>query len=134
MEAAACRTARHDPRHFSDEQEVLKQRVITMGGVAERHLRLALDGLVGRNQSLLAAVIAGDAEVNDLQVDIDDRCFKLIALQHPVAVDLRSVVSALKINADLARVGDLAVNVAQAAQRYLSFPPVKRLVDIPRMG
>jgi phosphate transport system protein len=124
----------HDSRHFSEELEQLKQRVITMAGVAESRLRLALDALVGCNQVLLTEVIGGDSRINDLQMEIDGRCFELIALQHPVAVDLRTVMSALKINSDLERVGDLAVNVAQAAQRYLRFPPVKPLIDIPRMG
>jgi phosphate transport system protein len=82
----------------------------------------------------LKDVIAGDARINALQIDIDERCLKLIARQHPVAVDLRIVVSALKINDDLERVGDLAVNCAEAAQRYLAHPPVKPLIDIPRMS
>src|SRR5262249_23114345 len=72
--------------------------------------------------------------INDLQMEIDDRCFKHIALFQPVAVDLRTVVSAIKINADLERIGDLAVNVAELAQRYSEHPPVKPLIDLPRMA
>jgi phosphate transport system protein len=120
--------------HFAEEFNQLKQRVVTMAGLAEERLRLALSGLVEGKPQLLAEVIAGDARINDLQIEIDDRCLKLIALQHPVAVDLRTIVSALKINDDLERVGDLAVNVGEAAQRYLLHPPVKPLIDIPRMG
>jgi phosphate transport system protein len=67
-------------------------------------------------------------------MEINDRCFTLLALYQPVAVDLRTIVSALKINSDLERVGDLAVNVGEAAQRYLLHPPVKPLIDLPRMG
>jgi phosphate transport system protein len=66
--------------------------------------------------------------------EIDKRCFILIALNQPVAVDLRTIVSVLKINADLERIGDLAVSIGEAAQRYLLHPPVKPLVDLPRMG
>jgi phosphate transport system protein len=83
---------------------------------------------------LLTDVIAGDTRVDRLQIEIDERCFTLLALYQPVAVDLRFIVSAIKINADLERVGDLAVNIGEAAQRYLLHPPVKPLIDLPRMG
>jgi phosphate transport system protein len=72
--------------------------------------------------------------VNKFHLEIDDRCFKLLALQQPMAGDLRSIVAAVKINSDLERVGDLAVNIAEAGQRCLAHPPVKKLVDIPRMA
>jgi len=121
-------------QHFADELDHLKQRLITMAGLTDERVRLALQGLVERKPTLLEEVIAGDARINALQIEVDDRCLKLIALQHPVAVDLRLVVSALKINDDLERVGDLAVNCAEAALRYLRHPPVKPLIDIPRMG
>jgi phosphate transport system protein len=83
---------------------------------------------------LLEKVLTGDAAINQLHIEIDDRAFKLLALQQPMAVDLRAIVAALKINSDLERVGDLAVNIAEAAQRYLQHPPVKELIDIPRMA
>jgi phosphate transport system protein len=67
-------------------------------------------------------------------MEIDDRCVKLLALHQPMAVDLRAIVSAVKINNDLERVGDLAVNIAEAAARYMTHPPVKPLIDIPRMA
>jgi phosphate transport system protein len=79
-------------------------------------------------------VIAGDSGIDDLQIEIDSRCFTLIALYQPVAIDLRTVVSALKINTDLERVGDFAVNIGEVAERYLRHPPVKPLIDLPRMG
>lgn len=119
---------------MTDDLEDLKRRLISMATLGEERLRLALTGLVGCNPTLLAEVIGGDARINELQMEIDNRCLELIALQHPVAGDLRTVVSALKINADLERVGDLAVNVAKASQRYLRHPPIKPLIDIPRMG
>lgn len=83
---------------------------------------------------LTRTVIEGDGEIDRFQVEIDDRCFTLLALYQPMAVDLRSIVAAAKINSDLERVGDLAVNSAEATQRYLSHPPVKTLDDIPRMA
>jgi phosphate transport system protein len=123
-----------DPRHFAAELEELKTRLLTMGGLAEERLRAAMRALVDRQPDVLADVTSGDSRIDDLQIEIDDRCFKLIALYQPVAVDLRTIVSALKINDDLERVGDLVVNLSEAAQRYLLHPPVKLLIDLPRMG
>jgi phosphate transport system protein len=123
-----------DRRHFAKELEELKERLRTMGGLAEERLRTALRALVDRNHELLADVIAGDSRIDDLQIEIDNRCFTLIALYQPVAIDLRTVVSALKINTDLERVGDFAVNIGEVAQRYLLHRPVKPLIDLPRMG
>jgi phosphate transport system protein len=90
--------------------------------------------LVDRNHVGLAEVVSGDSRINTLQIEIDDRCFTLLALYQRVAVDLRTIVSALKINDDLERVGDLVVNLGEAAQRYVLHPPVKPLIDLPRMG
>src|SRR5262249_28646281 len=117
-----------------EELEALKSRLLAMGGLAEARFRLALQALVDRNHAVLADVIAGDDRVDELRVEIDDRCLTLLALHQPVAVDLRTIMSALKINADLERVGELAVNISEAAQRYLRHPPVKPLIDLPRMG
>jgi phosphate transport system protein len=105
-----------------------------MGGLAEERVRLAVQGLVDRDVAVIDTVLRGDEPINELHVEIDDRCFKLLALHQPMATDLRSIVAAVKINTDLERVGDLAVNIAEAAKRYASHPPVKRLIDIPRMG
>src|SRR6476660_7188042 len=124
----------HARRHFQEELDQLKQRLLTMGGLAEERVRTAVRGLVDGEPKLMTEVIRGDTEVNRLHVEIDDRCFKLLALHQPMASDLRSIVAAVKINSDLEGVGDLAVNIAEASQRYISHAPVKALVDIPRMG
>jgi phosphate transport system protein len=121
-------------RHFVEELATLKERLLTMGSLAEERLRTVMRALVDRDHDSLVEVIAGDSRIDELQIEIDDRCFTLLALHQPVAVDLRTIVSAIKINADLERVGDFAVNVAEAAQRYLLHPPVKPLIDLPRMG
>ena len=124
----------HDGRHFRDELDELKQRLLLMGGLAEERVRLAMQALVDRDRDLIADVVGGDQAVNAMQLEIDDRCFKLLALYQPMAVDLRTIVAAVKINGDLERVGDLAVNIAEAAERYVGHPPVKALIDLPRMG
>ena len=121
-------------RHFQDELEHLKARLLEMGGLAEDRLRLAVRALTERDLSLVDRVLTGDAAINQLHIEVDDRCFKLLALHQPMAVDLRSIVAAVKINTDLERVGDLAVNIGEAAARYLEHPPVKELIDIPRMA
>jgi phosphate transport system protein len=121
-------------RHFQDELEQLKTRLLEMGGLAEEQVRLAVKALVDRDRDLVDRVLHGDEPLNALHIEIDGRCFTLLALHQPMAVDLRSIVSAVKINTDLERVGDLAVNIAEAVRRYAVHPPVKKLIDIPRMA
>jgi phosphate transport system protein len=121
-------------RHFEEELEGLQGRLLQMGGFAEERVQAAVRGLVKRDLSLTERVLTGDGPINDLHVEVDERCFRLLALYQPMATDLRRVVAAVKINSDLERVGDLAVNIAEAAQRYASQPPVKQLIDIPRMA
>src|SRR2546428_13600354 len=121
-------------RHFQEELVRLKTRLLEMGGLAEDRVRMALDALVRRDADMVARVLGGDRPINELHIEIDNRCFKLLALHQPMAVDLRAIVAAVKINTDLERVGDLAVNIAEAATRYARHPPVKKLLDIPRMG
>jgi phosphate transport system protein len=121
-------------RHFQEELDALKERLLAMGGLAEERVRESVRGLVDRDHALLDGVLAGDEPINDLHMEIDDRCFKLLALHQPMAADLRVIVAAVKINTDLERVGDLAVNIGEAGKRYLQHPPVKPLIDIPRMG
>jgi phosphate transport system protein len=121
-------------RHFQEELEALQARLLEMGGLAEERVRAAVEGLVSRDFDIIENILVGDEPVNELHIEIDDRCFKLLALYQPVATDLRAVVSVVKINTDLERVGDLAVNIAEAAKRYIVQPPVKRLIDIPHMA
>jgi phosphate transport system protein len=120
--------------HFQQELETLKERLLAMGGLAEERVRLAMQGLVERDSQLIDDVLNGDMPVNELHIEVDDLCLKLLALHSPMAADLRAVMAAIKINSDLERVGDMAVNIGEAARRYASHPPVKKLIDIPRMA
>ena len=125
----------HPTPHFVEELDQLKQRLLTMGLLVEDRIRLVIQALIDGDASLTKRVIDGDGEINQFQVEIDDRALKLLALHQPMAVDLRSILAGVKINTDLERVGDLAVNIAEATQRYLSHPPVTRMLgDIPRMA
>lgn len=123
-----------DTRHLVVEIEQLRTDLLAMGRLAEERVAQAMGSLVRRDAEALETVIGGDARVDRVQVEIDHRCFTLLALQQPVATDLRTVVAALKIATDLERVADLAVNIAEAGLRYLRHPPVKPLVDLPRMA
>ena len=121
-------------RHFQEELEQLKTRLLEMGGLAEEQVRLAVKALMERDRELVALALNGDEPINKLHIEIDGRCFTLLALHQPMAVDLRAIVAAVKINTDLERVGDLAINIAEAARRYAQHAPVKKLIDIPRMA
>ncbi|MBI2828651.1 MAG: phosphate signaling complex protein PhoU [Acidobacteria bacterium] len=127
-------TVERATRHFQEELEGLQARLLEMGGLAEERVRMAVHGLVTRDTTLIDTVMLGDELINELHIEIDGRCFTLLALHQPMATDLRSIVAAVKINTDLERVGDLAVNIAEAARRYTNHAPVKKLIDIPQMG
>jgi phosphate transport system protein len=120
--------------HYGEELAALKNRLLRMGGIVEQRVSQAVLALMERRAELADAVIEGDREVNDLQIEIDDRCIKLLALQQPMASDLRLITAAMKINADLERIGDQAVNIAENANQLLGQPPLKPLLDLPRMA
>jgi phosphate transport system protein len=120
--------------HFEADLQVLKQRLLTMGAQVEERAHRAVRSLIDRRLDEAERIIASDQEVNDLQIEIDDRCVKLLALQQPAASDLRLIMAALKINDDLERIGDQAVNIAENVIKVLPQPPLKPLIDIPRMA
>jgi phosphate transport system protein len=120
--------------HFEAELQALRNQLLTMGALVEERVHRAVQSLVDRREEEARWIIASDKEINDLQIDIDDRCLKLLATQTPLAVDLRLITSAMKINADLERVGDQAVNIAESVLALIPLPPLKPLIDIPRMA
>ncbi|MCM2257898.1 MAG: phosphate signaling complex protein PhoU [Vicinamibacteria bacterium] len=120
--------------HFEEGLGTIKQRLLSMGGHVEERLTEAVKALMERRQDLAERVARGDHEINQLQIEIDDRCLKLLALQQPMASDLRFITAAMKINADLERIGDQAVNIAQNALKVINQAPLRPLIDIPRMA
>ncbi len=120
--------------HFETELQALRNQLLTMGGMVEERVHRAVHSLVHRREEEAQRIIATDKEVNDLQMDIDERCLRLLATQTPLAGDLRLITSAMKINADLERIGDQAVNVAESVLILIPQPPLKPLIDIPRMA
>ena len=120
--------------HFSERLETLRRQLIAMGAQAESQIASAIEALVEGDAAKARAVIAGDKTIDQMEVKIDEVAIDLLATQQPVAGDLRLLVSALKINADLERIGDHAVNIAEAAERMSKMRPFKPWIDIPYMA
>src|SRR5688572_11217600 len=120
--------------HFEDELKALKNRLLNMGAMVEERVHQAVQALIERRLDAAETVARADQDVNDLQIEIDDRCLKLLALQQPMATDLRLITSAMKINSDLERIGDQAVNIAENVIKLLPHPPLKPQIEVPRMA
>ncbi len=121
-------------RHFEQEFEELQQRLLWMGSLAERSVHKAVHAVLEADESLAEAVLEEESSINELQIEMDDRVTRLLALQQPMAADLRFLIGSSRINGDLERIGDQAVNIAQSAMRILRHPQVKPYVDLPRMS
>ncbi len=121
-------------RHFEHDLEQLKERLLQMAGLAEHAVHQAVQSVFQKSEALATRVLEEEPAINELQIEIDDRAMQLVALQAPMAVDLRFIFSASRINSDLERIGDQAVNIAQSALRILRHPQVKPYVDLPRMS
>jgi phosphate transport system protein len=105
-----------------------------MGGFAETAIGQAVKALVDRDAELARTVVASDEAINESEIEIDEHCLRLLALHQPEAADLRFIAMAFKINSDLERMGDLAVNIAERTLELLREPLLKPLIDIPRMA
>jgi phosphate transport system protein len=121
-------------RHIDIELQRLKDEMLKMSSLAETAVGKAIKSLVGRDASLARQVISSDSEINALEMEIDELCLKMMALYQPEAKDLRFLAMALKINNDLERMGDQAVNIAERTIDLLQEPLLKPLIDIPRMA
>lgn len=121
-------------RHFDHDLEELKERLLWMASLAERAVHQAVQAVFQKDEASAKRVLDEEKAINEMQIEIDDRVMQLVALQQPMAVDLRFILSASRINNDLERIGDQAVNVAQSAMRILRHPQVKPYVDLPRMS
>lgn len=119
--------------HFSEQLEDLRRNLILMGGEVERQIQRSIESLTEVDEKKAADVIAADAEIDRMEMVIEEQAVQLLALQQPVAVDLRFLVAALKINNDLERIGDHAVNIAEGAERLAGQKPFKPFIDINYM-
>jgi len=121
-------------RHFVHDLDELKERLLWMGGLAERAVHQAMEAVLEAQEEPAQRVLAEENAINELQIEIDDRVMHLLALQQLMAADLRLVLAVSRINNDLERIGDQAVNISEAALRIVRHPRVKPYVDLPRMS
>ncbi len=121
-------------RRFEHELESLKTSLIKMGSVAEEAVGSAIRSLLNRDDALAQKVIDADQRINSLEIEIDNAILDLLALQQPVASDLRFILASQKINNDLERIGDHAVNIAESVLSLKRFPEVRPMQEIPRMA
>jgi phosphate transport system protein len=119
---------------FDEELAGLKEKILLMGSKVEEAIRLAMKSLVDRDSKLARRVIQSDHEINDLEIEVDEICHRLLALHQPMAGDMRFITSSMKINSDLERIGDLSSNIAERALTLNEVAPLKPFIDIPRMA
>ena len=120
--------------HFQQELNHLKKELLKMAGLAEQAIANAIDSLVKRDSALAERTIREDKAINEMELAIDDLSLKLLALHQPMAADLRFITSAMRINIELERIGDLAVNIAERALSLNQELQLKPYIDIPRMA
>lgn len=121
-------------RHFDEELTQLKQRLLHMGDTSQEMIGLAVKSLVERKDAYAKDVFNLEERVNHMEVEIEEEVLKLLALRQPAARDLRLLTAILKINNDLERVADQAVNISEVAVYLLKEPLLKPLIDIPKMA
>ncbi len=121
-------------RHFEQELESLKTSLIKMGSIAEEAIALSVKSLLNHDGNLAQKVIDSDERVNQLEIEIDNAIVDLLALQQPVAIDLRLILAAQKINNDLERIGDHAVNIAESAIALIKIGSKEPFLELPNMA
>ncbi len=121
-------------RHFHDELDALQDKLLEMAGIVEELVRVSVQALERRDPKPSAWVEAQDDRVDELEIEIDERAMELLALQQPMARDLRQVVATLKVANDLERVGDHAVNIAKAVRRLAEAPAFPAIPEVPEMA
>jgi phosphate transport system protein len=121
-------------RLFDEELKNLKEKLLRMAGLVEESVELAVEAIKDRKDELSQGVLKNEEQINLLDVEVDETCLRLMALRQPMAGDLRFITSAMKIDSELERMGDLAVNVSEQAFILNKLPPLKPLLDIPRMA
>jgi phosphate transport system protein len=121
-------------RHFDEQLQELREHLLAMGSLAETMIVKSVKALVERSETLVQEVFVHEEEMDRRCIETDQRCFTLLALHQPMAGDLRFIAVAIKINSDIERIGDLAVNIAQATSVLITQPALKPLIDIPRIA
>ena len=121
-------------RHFVEELEQLKTKLLEMSSLVEAAIQRSISAVIHKDKSAADEVFRSEARINDIEIEVDEFAINLLALQQPMAADLRLIIAALKINTDLERMGDLAVNIAQRARSLMEEPVIKPMIDIPHIA
>jgi len=121
-------------RHFDQQLDEVKGELLKMGAAVEESIDQAVRALVERDEGLIQTVLEGGKRIDDWEIRIEEECLTLLATQGPVASDLRLIATMIKINEDLERINDHAVNIVQRAEAVNRMPLLKPLIDIPRMA
>jgi phosphate transport system protein len=121
-------------RHFIEELELLKTKLLEMSSLVEAAIQRSISAVTQKDPGAAAEVFKNEARINAIELEIDEFAVNLLALQQPMAADLRLIVAALKINTDLERMGDLSVNIAQRAMSLMEEPVIKPMIDIPHIA
>jgi phosphate transport system protein len=121
-------------RPFVLELGELQNKILEMGGLVEMSIHNSIVSLVERDDSLMANIWTSEERINQLDIEIDEFATRMLALHQPVARDLRFLTATIKINSDLERMGDLAVNIAERSLSLLARPRLKPLIDVPQMS
>ena len=124
----------HTSKHYEQQLRELKNKLLLMSHKAEQMISDAIRALVERKLSVAEDVIIRDDELDKLEIEVDDLCYAILALEQPVARDLRFIATAMKIVKDIERIGDIAVNIAERSRELIQEPELKRLVDLPIMA
>jgi phosphate transport system protein len=125
---------RRTSTHYEMELQGIKKNLLFVGALAEKAIHDVLTSLLDKKSDLARTVIAGDAEIDKLDTEIEDQCIRLLALRQPIAKDLRFITTAIKINGHLERIGDMAVNIAEKVLELNELPQLKPYIDLPRMA
>lgn len=121
-------------RRLDQDLDRVRQMLLRMGGMVEGMVAKATQSLLERKPGLCTEVIEGDHEVDQLEIEIDEVCHSILGRKQPTAVDLRFLVAVMKINSDLERIGDSAVNIAQSVEQLNEQPPLKPYIDLPHLS
>ena len=121
-------------KHFDRELEKLKKKILSLSALVEERVYLAIKAIESRDPDLAERIIRSDYEIDETEVEVEEECLKVLALYQPVAIDLRFIVAVIKINNDLERIGDQAVNIAERIQSIAKYPNISFHFDYTEMA
>lgn len=125
---------RHTSREYEKELQEIRDGLLYLGAKVEKSLELVIQALVERNADMAREIISSDDQIDQLDIELEERCIRILALRQPAAGDLRFITTAIKITGHLERIGDMVANIAEKVIILNDFPQLKPYIDLPRMG